>query len=215
MGVACPCCGYKIKNKIDSWIKKDIYDDFKQTGAGVPTYFGLLRFYNLVVVLIFLVNAPYFTYAATVACHRDKTHCVNIGSLYYIDFKSMVRILNTHGQHQIVNVLMVLQTMVFYILLVANNLSIFYIAYISRKCKDVKKSTKRFMTLLVENIPDDTSEEALRLMMVLPDGKNPRISSITFVKELRHFDKLFVRRILAFFELKALYIECIDPKKQF
>lgn len=130
--------------------------------------------------------------------------CVGIGKLYYIDFQSLVSILK--GRQNVVTTLMTLQTIVFYILLVANNASIFYISYISRKCKDTKRSTKRYMTLLVENIPLNTSEEELRKRLVLPNGKNPTISSVTFVKELSEFNKLFKRRVLAFFELKAMYI---------
>ena len=85
------------------------------------------------------------------ACNYDNNKCVSVGFLYFLDFATMINILNSKFQYQMVNNLMILQTVVFYILLVANNLSIFYLVYISRKCKQLKRSTKRFMSLIVEN----------------------------------------------------------------
>lgn len=111
----------------------------------------------------------------------------------------MIKILSDNSLWGTINALMILQTVVFYILLVANNLSIFYLVYISRKCKVVSRSTKRFMTLIVENLPQFTPEDKIKSLLVLPNGENPKISSVTFVKSLYAYNEIFRERILTFF----------------
>lgn len=67
------------------------------------------------------------------------------------------------------------------------------------------------MTLLVENLPTDTDKDSLIMSLGV---KAHDIKSITFVKEIYHFSKVYRDRIRAYFELKALYVEGVDPKRQ-
>ncbi len=57
-----------------------------------------------------------------------------------------------------VDVLEGLQTVVFYVLLISNNLSLFYLVYIEDKCKKNKKSQQKYLSLLIEDLPPDTTE---------------------------------------------------------
>lgn len=90
LGVSCPCCGHTIKLKMNSWIKRDIYQDFKQTGAGIPAYFALLKFYSLIAIILFLTNAPFYLYATNLACQIDSRNCLYIGFLTFLDFDTIV-----------------------------------------------------------------------------------------------------------------------------
>lgn len=136
------------------------------------------------VLLLFLVNAPYFTYSMNRACGYDPNQCVSIGLLYFLDFSTMISILNRNQEYRMINNLMILQTVIFYILLIANNMSIFYLVYLSRKCKQLRRSTKRFMSLIVENFENGMTEEELKERLILPNGKKPKIVNITFVNML-------------------------------
>jgi hypothetical protein len=52
---------------------------------------------------------------------------------------------------------MILQAIVFYVLLLANNFSIFYLVWINKRCKKKVESAEKYLTLIVENLPTDTT----------------------------------------------------------
>lgn len=155
---------------MEGWLMRDIYDvlipftqDFREWGSGIPAYFGLLRFYNVIAFTVLLVNAIYPVFVTYLVCNHFNQDeiCVEIGVLRYLAFSDMARALNEHHEEKILTTMRILQTVVFYILLIANNASIFYLLWINRKCKKKVESTEKYLTLLVENLPYDTTEESL------------------------------------------------------
>jgi hypothetical protein len=123
----------------------------------------------------------------------------------------MADALRSHNEDDILATIMILQTVVFYILLIANNASIFYLLWVNRRCKKKVESEEKYLTLLVENLPSDTTEESLMKALDVPSDA---VKSITFIKEIKHFSEIYRKRVLAYYELKALYVEGIEPKKQ-
>ena len=91
---------------------------------------------------------------------------------------------------------MILQTIVFYILLIANNASIFYLVWVNRHCKKKVESAEKYRTLLVENLPHNTTKESITMSLWLYAHD---IKTITFVKEIYQFEKIYSKRIRAYF----------------
>lgn len=80
--------------------------DFKDWGSGIPAYFGLMRFYNVIAFLVFLVNAVYpmvITYMVCEHLNQDNI-CVEIGFLRYLAFGDMKEALEANGKQNIADV---------------------------------------------------------------------------------------------------------------
>lgn len=52
--------------------------DFKDWGSGIPAYFGLMRFYNIIAFTVFLINAIYPIYVTYIVCkyYNSSDICV-------------------------------------------------------------------------------------------------------------------------------------------
>lgn len=87
--------------------------------------------------MILLINTAYPLYATAYTCNNYNNYdnpltsiCVIVGPFKYIAFKSLDNTLSNNGHSEMVDVLEGLQTAVFYVLLISNNLSLFYLVYI-------------------------------------------------------------------------------------
>jgi hypothetical protein len=82
-------------------------------------------------LIVISVNTIYPIVATFIVCTKfDSTHeCLDVGPLYYINFTTMIDLLNQNGLDNISQNLIILQTVVFYLLLIGNVGSLFYLSY--------------------------------------------------------------------------------------
>lgn len=52
------------------WCKIRLTQDFKEWGSGIPAYFGLLRFYNVIAFTVLLINAIYPVFVTYLVCNH-------------------------------------------------------------------------------------------------------------------------------------------------
>lgn len=85
--------------------------DLKENGTAIPGYFHLLKYYLFFVVLVIGVNALYPIYATFYACRELDTqdnYCLKVGVLYYLEYRSMVQLLQAHNETHMIYVLVAL-----------------------------------------------------------------------------------------------------------
>lgn len=81
--------------------------DFKDHGSALPGYFQLLKYYAFFCICVFLVNSIYPIYATYYACEgfeEGQSECLKVGYFYYLDYKTLISILNKHHKVDMVNV---------------------------------------------------------------------------------------------------------------
>lgn len=125
--------------------------DLKNKGAAIPGYFHLLTFYIICVLMIIGIYSGYNIYAINYTCSLpdSKKYCIDGLFMTYLEYDRMVDILKIEGESHIlrviilfIQVLSILQSTAFYILLFFNSFSVFFITLFNKSAKDQIKANK-------------------------------------------------------------------------
>jgi hypothetical protein len=68
-GEICPCCNVQEKKFVTNWAKRSISEDFKQNGA-VLSYFSLMKFYSIAMLISIGVYSCYQMYCLQYICSK-------------------------------------------------------------------------------------------------------------------------------------------------
>ena len=151
--------------KIHLISNQPLIKDLNGYGGAIPGYFRMLKFYFIATFCAFILNSIYPLIMTFYTCsHFDPNdeYCLNVGFLYYLDFNRMIELLDNNGEGGASNTLIVLQTIVFYFLLIANIFSVFFLIVLkSQKDRELEEvsvaDSKR--CLLFYQIPKEIGKD--------------------------------------------------------
>lgn len=68
VGVRCPCCDRAEKLKTANWYSRNIMEDFKSYGGGVASYFELLKYCAITLIVLAAIINIYHIYILETIC---------------------------------------------------------------------------------------------------------------------------------------------------
>ena len=100
-GLTCPCCNRKEK-EVTNWFWRDIGEDFKNFGRGIPAYFDLLKYLMIVLIIPCLLKVIYHMVIVSQICPGladTQNRCALIFGGYYVcSHQIMFNTLNNTGR---------------------------------------------------------------------------------------------------------------------
>lgn len=163
-GEECPCCHRKEKLKTTNWIFRNIVQDFKNYGGGVPGYFWLLAYYGFCVLLVFLVQSVYHIYCIEVACSlvtKEEGVCLSVFRVFKLmPVEVTMQVLRDNHRYTEATLLQLSLFLTFVILLVVNFAAHYFLNSIEKKITRKKNVLSRF-SLFFKDIDRATNLDAV------------------------------------------------------
>ena len=186
--------------------------DLNGYGGAIPEHFRLLKYYTFAVIIATLINSIYPLWATYYLCNNFDPQdqiCLRVGFLIYVDFQVMVQTFQQNNEEHIADILLILQTTVFYFLLAINFFSIFFlVALRSEKDKEFQeKFVKDSETcLLFYNIPDEVQDYFPSMLKIFGKDGNINIMKSLKIYKIKSYYENYNLRNEVFYQLQAKYV---------
>ena len=79
------------------------FKDLNGYGGAIPGYFRLLKLYIFASLMAVVINSIYPIFAIYYACDKYDSsgdQCLSVGFIYFLDFNSLIKLLESNGENE-------------------------------------------------------------------------------------------------------------------